>query len=172
MTKFMHVRDPKIPKGGVTVAYEAIKIHQEGADTGDVVLNLGLAFCSPLDLYSKAKGRTIASTRLRSRPLQIIYENTNEVDTRRIRNDLTFLLDHLTWPKSLEWTVHTNAVKLNCSRCSTNVLLSDFKNFQLSVDARGQGHLGWVSTIPSWAPSFVRQAYEAWPPRREKLAAV
>lgn len=167
MTKFLHIRNPQVPKGGVTVAYETVKVSYENTDTGEVVLNLGLAFCSPLDRYSKAKGRTISTTRLRTRPLQIIYEGMNAVESHRIRNDLTFLLDHLT--TSLEWTVSNSAINPKCMRCSTHVLLSDFKNFKLSVDARAGGHLGWVSTIPAWAPNFVREACNSWQSRKKHV---
>ena len=54
----------KVPRTGVITA--AVELDGDSSDTG-LVVNFGLAFCSPKDPFIKVKGRRIAEGRLRTR---------------------------------------------------------------------------------------------------------
>ena len=158
--KFVHVFDLKDPKGGITIAYEIEDVSEKK------VISLGASYCSKEEPYNKAIGRQISRSRLKSQPLLIKADGSDQVKVSTMLAMFYSLLIN----EQGEWEeIHAFRPSRFPRGYNKSIIGPDGKVLSVSIDggehsfiklrewskSKTRGVRGWLSSSPGWATGFL-----------------
>ena len=156
--KFVHLFDPRAPKGGITLAYEIENAEHK------IVITLGASYCARDEPYSKAIGRGVSRSRLRCQPLVIKVDYPENFEPLKISRMLSMFYGVLISHKDSVWQ---ETLALRPSRFPrgyrSGVIGPDGGLLDVSIDGgekgvvhiHGRGVHGWLSSTPAWVAPYL-----------------